>query len=97
MKTILTASTSALALLVGVTSFGAPAFAQDDDTEDTIVITGSRIVRDPNLVAPQPVQSVSGDDVVLSGDISIADVVNDLPALLGSNTTADNANAGVGV
>ena len=92
MRRLLSVSTSALALVVGATGLVGTAAAQDE----TIVVTGSRIARDPNLVAPQPVQSVSDEDVTLSGDISIADVVNDLPALLGSNTTADNANAGVG-
>jgi outer membrane receptor protein involved in Fe transport len=101
MKQGLIRGASALAILVGSTVAANTAAAQDaqttDTTTDTIVVTGSRIARNPNLVAPQPVQSVSDEDVTLSGDISIADVVNDLPALLGSNTTADNANAGVGV
>ncbi|WP_300542843.1 TonB-dependent receptor [Maricaulis sp.] len=100
MKSLLTGSTSALAILVGGLAVPGAALAQDDAqaaADETIVVTGSRIARDPNLVSPQPVQSVSEEDVTLSGDINIADVVNDLPALLGSNNTADNANAGVGV
>ena len=100
MKQGLIGSASALAILMGCMTVSGMAAAQDTDTgetEDTIVVTGSRIARDPNLVAPQPVQSVGAEDVTLSGDINIADVVNDLPALLGSNNTADNANSGVGV
>lgn len=79
----------------------APVLAQEPDGEDAqasqnddrIVVTGSRIARDPNLTAPVPVQSVNSDDVLLSGDVNIVDVVNDLPALLGSSNTADNAGA----
>jgi len=74
-----------------------PALAQDADadeqagTQDRIVVTGSRIARDPNLTAPVPVQSVNTEDITLSGDINIVDVINDLPALIGSNNTADNS------
>ena len=68
MRRLLSVSTSALALVVGATGLVGTAAAQ----EETIVVTGSRIARDPNLVAPQPVQSVSDEDVTLSGDISIS-------------------------
>ncbi|TGY89229.1 TonB-dependent receptor [Marinicauda algicola] len=60
---------------------------------DRIVVTGSRIARNPNVVAPVPVQSVDAEDITLSGDVNIVDVVNDLPALIGSSNTADNAGS----
>ena len=68
---------------------------------ERIVVTGSRILRDPNLISPTPIQSVDSEDVELSGEANIIDVVNDLPALLGSDTSAANLNspgaAGAGI
>ncbi|MHA6287772.1 TonB-dependent receptor domain-containing protein [Maricaulis sp. CAU 1757] len=95
-RSILSNSVSAMALAVSAFCLAPTALAQttsEADTEDTIVVTGSRIQRDSNLTAPIPVQAVSDDDVTLSGDVNIVDVVNDLPALIGSNSTADNSGA----
>ncbi len=65
----------------------------DEDEMDRVVVTGSRIARDPNLVSPAPIQSVDSEDIELSGEINVIDVVNSLPALLGSDNTAANQNA----
>jgi iron complex outermembrane recepter protein len=65
---ILKAGVAPLALGFGL--MGSPAFAQDSATvdaavesEDSIVVTGSRIVR-PNLEAASPIAVVSGEEVV---------------------------------
>lgn len=71
---------------------GAVADAEADVT-DRIVVTGSRIARDPNLISPAPVQSVDSEDIQLSGEISVIDVVSTLPALLGSANATSNLNA----
>lgn len=60
---------------------------------ETIFVTGSRIARDPNLASPIPVQSVDAEALRLSGETSLADVVNQIPALLAS-TTAENTTSG---
>ena len=82
------------AVLMGVSilalAVAAPAFAQDEASGDEIVVTGTRIARDPNLEAPNPITSLGEETVTLSGDINIVDVVNDVPALIGSTNTADN-------
>lgn len=65
------------------------AAAQDDEILDEIVVTGSRIARDPNLVGALPVQSVNAEEIQLSGDFEISDIVNDIPALATSTTTQD--------
>lgn len=70
----------------------APAQAQDTG-EDEIVVTGSRIPQNPNLINSIPVQSVDQQDVKLSGEINLADVVNDIPALIAS-TTGENSVTG---
>ena len=63
--------------------------AQDDQLEE-ITVTGSRISRDPNLTGALPVQSVGQEEIQLSGEFSISDVVNDVPALL-SSVTSENS------
>ncbi len=102
-------SASLFALSVGVV----PALAQSDladdqvvdatdaESPDRVIVTGSRIARDPNLISPAPVQSVDSEDIELSGELNVIDVVNDIPALLGSNNASANLNspgaAGAGV
>ncbi len=75
----------------------APMVAQETEDqaaqEDRIVVTGSRIARDPNLTQPTPVQSIDEDDIRLSGELNIADIVNDIPALV-SSLTAENSATG---
>ncbi|MEM7767280.1 MAG: TonB-dependent receptor [Pseudomonadota bacterium] len=67
------------------------ASAQEDDVsiQETVTVTGSRIPVDPNVISSVPIQSLSDDDLRLSGEINIADVVNDVPALV-SSVTAEN-------
>lgn len=57
--------------------------------QDTIVITGSRIPTDPNLASSTPVQSIDEAAIRLSGELNLADVVNDIPALVSSFTGAN--------
>lgn len=76
--------------------------AEDEEADlERIVVTGSRIARDPNLVSPAPVQSVDREDIALSGEVNVIDVVSQLPALIGSDNTAANQNlagsAGAGI
>ena len=63
--------------------------AQEEENDETasverVMVTGSRIARDPNLASPSPVQSLDAEDVQLSGEFSITDIVNDIPALFSS-------------
>ena len=71
------------------------------DLADRIVVTGSRIARDPNLISPAPVQSIDAEDIELSGELNVIDVISTLPALLGSDNASANLNslgaAGAGV
>ena len=62
----------------------------EDDDAQRVIITGSRLARDPNLASTSPVQSLNADDIKQSGEFSIADVVNDVPALF-SSTTAEGS------
>lgn len=90
-------SSAAIASMATALSLTATAQDEGDEEEaavqDTIVITGSRIPTDPNLASSTPVQSLGEEDFRLSGELNLADVVNDIPALV-SSLTAENSNTG---
>ncbi len=70
----------------------APVDTVTDDlatAEGTIVVTGSRIRR-PNLESVVPVTSVTGEEFFETGQTSVGDVLNELPAL---RSTFSQANS----
>lgn len=69
-------------------------FAMAQEGVEEIVVTGSRIARDPNVGANVPVQSLSSDDIQLSGTGDLGEILNELPSLLTSNT-ASNSVTGI--
>jgi outer membrane receptor protein involved in Fe transport len=83
--------------------YGATAVAQDqdeapqDDAADvgTIVVTGSRIGTDPNLVTSSPVTTVRAEDITHRGVTRIEDLVNDLPQVV-PELTANESNGATG-
>lgn len=83
---------SASALMASVFAL-TPATAQganDEAGADSIVVTGTRIVR-PNLSLPTPVTSVDAEDIRRGGVVDIADVVSEIPALaLGQGRSTTN-------
>ena len=98
-------SVALLSLAVGISGVQAQESEEADDQDaaaetegpeepvDRIVVTGSRLMRDPNLISPAPVQSVDATDIELSGDLNVIDVIRDIPALITSFSAADNLNA----
>lgn len=64
---------------------------QEDDGE-AIVVTGSRIVRNGND-APTPVSVVSGEEISTEAPANIADFVNTLPSVSGSQTAVSNSGS----
>ena len=91
-------TSASLAALVAGIGLHSTAFAQDETAEpqETITITGSRIARDPNLAAPIPVQTMSADQIRNTGEINLADAINDIPALVASSTQDSNASGSSG-
>lgn len=86
---MLAASIGALIASGGVTS---TAWGQDDDEddqnnneEDVIIVTGTRIRRD-DFSAPNATTVVTADDMRTLGVTSVADMINQLPANVGSVT-----------
>ena len=60
---------------------------------DEIVVTGSRIAQDPNIISSTPVQSLDDEAILLSGEINLSEIVNDIPALI-SSTSTENSDSG---
>ena len=54
------------------------------DGFDEIVVTGSRIARDPSTSAANPVVALDGAELLGTGRIDIAETLRDVPALQGS-------------
>src|SRR5262245_34390726 len=76
----------------------------DAQEQDTVVVTGSRIVS-PNLQAISPVTAMTAEEIVRTGRSSIEDVINELPQVFaaqganvsnGSNGTATVNLRGLG-
>ncbi|MFN7176545.1 MAG: TonB-dependent receptor domain-containing protein [Thermaurantiacus sp.] len=60
------------------------------DASDFIIVTGSRIAR-PNIDASVPVTTLSADEVTMTGEVSLGDTLNLLPAF---NATFGIQNSG---
>ena len=78
-------------LLISGTMFAAPAFAQDaaPSEDDTVVVTGSRIIR-PNLESNSPVATVSGEETTQNADVTLDTFLNTLPQVNPAGTTTSN-------
>lgn len=63
------------------------------DSDDAIVVTGSRIAR-PDLEAPSPVTTVSSEQFDLTGTVTVETLLNELPQLIPGNTRTSNNQGG---
>ncbi len=71
-----------------------PAFAQDTDADDTIVVTGSRIQRE-DLNAPSPVTTVNSEQLVLTNTVNTEQFLNTLPQVIPAlDQTSNNPGNG---
>ena len=82
----------ALAALAVAVATAAPAVSAEEKLEE-VIVTGSRIPVDSNAISSVPIQAVSEEDIRNSGEINIADIVADIPALV-SSLTAENSSTG---
>ena len=99
------ASLGAMAAALFVTAF-APAAAQAQDSvaeeaeasagNEQIVVTGSRIARDPNATAPLPVSTLDAEDFRNFGSTDATAALRQIPALISSGTVADSLERGAG-
>ena len=94
MKTLSKKQMLMTTLLSAITvgGFAAPsAYAQDFD--DEIIVTGSRLNVNPNLTAPQPVLSISNEEISARGIVNIEDLTNSLPQISAAQTSEQSNGA----
>jgi outer membrane receptor protein involved in Fe transport len=104
--TLNSSSVPALAAALLIASFApATASAQDslaeedaatDEKPDVIVVTGSRIARDPNATAPLPISTLDAEDFRNFGGTDPTAALRQIPALIASGTVADSIERGGG-
>lgn len=78
------------AAMLAVPAHAQDATAADEASEDTIVVTGSRIAR-PDLSSSVPVSVVSQEQIQQTGAANIQDVLNELPSV-GQNISRTSTN-----
>lgn len=64
------------------------------DDEPNIVVTGSRIARDPNIGSPAPILSVGAEQLQQAGTSDVVDTLRDIPAL-STSTSSEGSIDGV--
>jgi iron complex outermembrane receptor protein len=83
------------ALLLGVVALSAtPAFAQDTEDEDTIVVTGTRIRS--ALAEDEPITNIGQEEIARSGLSSTADILQRVPVSGGGLNTRFNSSGNFG-
>ena len=85
---------AALLATAALPASGQAASTQSSSVVEEVIVTGSRIMHDHDHAHSLPVQSVSAGEIRTSGEFSLADVVNDIPALLGSVTSEQSIGSG---
>ncbi|WP_337660932.1 TonB-dependent receptor domain-containing protein [Erythrobacter sp. Alg231-14] len=68
--------------------------AEEAQEENRIVVTGSRIARDPNIGSPAPILSVDAEALTQAGTPDVVEVLRDIPAL-STSTTAEGSIDGI--
>lgn len=88
-------------ILAGVLAVSAPAFAQtaepasqDATVVEEVVVTGSRIRRDPTT-SPTPLIQVSQEQLLSTGQTSVINYLANIPALSNSQIPSDTTGSGL--
>ena len=88
-----------LLLLPLIFTGAVPAVAWSQQTQqetlEEIIVTGSRIAADPNLVTSSPVTMVTSDELGFRGITRVEDLINDLPSIV-PELTANESNGARG-
>jgi outer membrane receptor protein involved in Fe transport len=82
-----------LGVSVTGTTYAQESQVEKEESVEVIDVTGSRIPSDPNVMSSVPMQSLNSKDIARSGELNLADIVNDIPALI-SSSTAENTDTG---
>lgn len=69
---------------------------EDDGGAGEVIVTGTRLARDPNATAPSPINTVTADDIRAQGQTDPTEALREIPALANSGTIADSIDRGEG-
>ena len=67
--------------------------ANADEIIEEVIVTGSRIPQNSNLVSSSPVTQVGAEELIYGGIVRIEDLLNDLPQTRGNNASTDSNGA----
>lgn len=81
-------------LFVGLLPQAQVSHAQERAVEE-VVVTGSRIVR-KELESSAPVQTFTREDIEASGQMSLGDIIREIPSVSGQAQTTQVKNGGTG-
>lgn len=89
LQTVLKGAAAPIALATALTAspiFLAGANAQETSTSQggVILVTGSRIARNPEVEGPNPVVSLGSETIEQSGETNLTELLTEVPALFGS-------------
>jgi outer membrane receptor protein involved in Fe transport len=70
--------------------------AAEEAPEGQIIVTGSRIARDPNATAPLPISTLDSEALRNFGSTDATAALRQIPALISSGTVADSIERGGG-
>lgn len=80
---------------IAATAAGVSGVANAQDRLDEVVVTGSRIQTDPNLITSSPVAQVKAEEITYRGITRVEDLLNDLPQVV-PESTANESNGATG-
>jgi len=86
---------STLAIATVATSTPGLALAQQDNKLEEVVVTGSRIATDPNIITSSPITTVKGEELSMRGITRVEDIVNRLPSVV-PEYTGNESNGATG-
>lgn len=72
------------------------AAAAQTEGDGEIVVTGTRLARDPNAVAPSPISTVSAADLRAQGVTDPTEALREVPSLTNSVSISDSLERGTG-
>jgi iron complex outermembrane receptor protein len=75
-----------------IASTGMTAMAQDNN-DDEIIVTGSRLNVNPNLTSAQPILSIDSSEISARGIVNIEDLTNSLPQISAAQTSEQSNGA----
>ncbi|MCX7359943.1 MAG: TonB-dependent receptor [Alphaproteobacteria bacterium] len=90
-KTLLTGASVLAAAAAAIAA--TPAMAQDQEDEEAIVVTGTRLVRQ-DFEAISPITTVGAEQLELTATLTTDSLLNELPQIIPGNTRTSNNSGG---